>query len=263
MKYLIPIQRTSQESYSRRNSAATSPSLLINPVRRREVAILISNETEEHANWNGSKRFLRGVLPLLFATLEERNARVRRVAVLFLFSFISLISVSLLPLPSPAIWFRKRDGGGTHEFGATGSQPGTLAVAATAFAATVVPATPSTAATGPTVQGGPGAAPLPTTLHPRETGMGIRVGPDRQPSIRLLAELPRSVGRANLPLLRSRLHSPDDGFGNRGGGGSVTGNARTKITFAVVPPFSRRETEREREREAGAAGSQQWVSSEI
>lgn len=205
----------------------------------------------------------RGPLPLLFATLEERNARVRRVAILFLLSFISLISVSLLPLPSPAIWFRKRDGGGTHEFGATGSQPGALAVAATAFAATVVPATPSTAATGPTVQGGPGAAPLPTTLHPRETGMGIRVGPDRQPSIRLLAELPRSVGRANLPLLCSRLHSPDDGFGNRGGGGSVTGNARTKITFAVVPPFSRRETEREREREAGAAGSQQWVSSEI
>lgn len=153
----------------------------------------------------------------------------------FFFDFCS-------PLHQTAIWFRKRDGGGAHEFGATGSQSGTLAVAAAALAATVVPATSSTAATGPTVQGGPGAAPLPTTLHPRETGMGIRVGPDRQPSIRLLAELPRSVGHANLPLLYSRFY---DGFSVEDRGrGSVTGNARAKITYVVVPPLSRREKKR-------------------
>lgn len=91
------------------------------------------------------------------------------------------------------VWFRKRDGGGSYEFRAAGSQSGALAVTAATFAATVIPATPSATATGPTVQGGPGTASLPTTLYPRETGMGIRFGPDRQPSLRLLAKLPRSV----------------------------------------------------------------------
>lgn len=137
------------------------------------------------------------------------------------FSYVSPFHPSLKP---GWIWFRKRDGGGAHEFGATGGEPGALAVAATAFAATVVPATaPSTAATGPAVQGGPGAAPLPTTLHPRETGMGIRVGPDREPGIRLLAELPRSVvGHADLPLLRTRESrcSPDFFSAEDPGGGA-------------------------------------------